>query len=336
VADEDPYRDPREGERIHAERAREEAEERSRFEASLRARNLSALNVAAIGVGLLLVGGLSVYQLDTAETALDAAKAAPSPAPPAARRMPPLACMSLVAEYHTALDKARACEKDTDCVAERRGEYMTGLDGCARFAAPSKDLLVADDRAAKWKAGGCAGEFRTCTGTPAAICEQHVCVEKPPLGLPRSWHRLDLPGVYSFFAPADVVDVGLGDLEPEDSWVTHFDGKQISIHFDVQRGAPEEIIEGGIPPSATDHEILRTEQLSLAGAPVRLDTILPPGGDANGAFSIHGWAPSVACQPGGGFNYYCSHSVSVGINAACKVKAGCDDLVKAIHSFEAW
>jgi len=334
VSEDDPYRDPREGERIHAERAREEAEERARFEASLRSRRASPVQIAAVVLGLSLIGGLVVYQLQRPEPVIGATS--PS-AVPSARRMPPLACMNLVAEYHTALDKARACEKDTDCVAERRGEYMTGLDGCARFAAPSKDLLVADDRAAKWKAGGCAGEFRTCSGTPTAICEQHVCVEKPPAGLPRSWHRLDLPGVYSFFAPADVVDVGLGDLIPEDSWITHFDGNQISIHFDVQRGAPGDVIpEGGIPPSVTDHDILRTEQLVLGGAPARLDTILPPGGDANGAFEIHGWSPSVPCQPGGGFNYFCSHEVAVGINAACKVKAGCDDLMKALHSFEAW
>ncbi len=258
-----------------------------------------------------------------------------SPAPSAAR-LDSLACVQLLADYHAALDKARACTQDSHCVAEQRGLYMTGLDGCARFAVPSKDLLVADDRAQRWQAGGCAGEYRLCVVPRPAICEQQLCTEKPPDFVPRSWHRLQLPGVFTFFAPGDVVDIGLGGLIPEDSWVTRFGNPSYLFSFDVQGFNVEPLPEGGIP-ARTDGRIVRGEEMMLGGARARLDITVPFDADANGPFDVSVWSPRVPSQVTPENMYFAGgHPVSVGIRSTCATRADCDELVKMLRTFEPW
>ena len=232
MAEPDPYRDPREGERINEERRREDSDERARFAGALRSR-LSPRQLVLLLLALSCAAVVAFYVRFT--------NVSPAPVPPLASTTPastsradPAACAQLRADYLAALDKARVCTRDADCIAEPRGRLMTGLDGCGRFATPSKDLLVADDRAQRWQSAGCAGAYRTCVLPRGAICEHQLCVETPHPSAPRSWHRLELPGVYSFFAPADVIDIGLGDLMPEHSWITRFENSRFVLDFDVQ------------------------------------------------------------------------------------------------------
>lgn len=332
MSDDDPYRDPREGQRIHEERRREEHEERSQFAGAVRPR-LSPLRLALALLVVSCAVGVVVNRLRKTDP-----MASPALAPPVvSARLAPLACVQLAADYHVALDKARLCTRDEDCVAERRGQLMTGLDGCARFAVPSKDLLVADDRAQRWQGGGCAGDYRLCGAPRPAICEAHLCAEKPPESVPRSWRRLALPGVFTFFAPADVVDIGLGDLLPDDSWVTRFGNNRFELSFDVQgfRTVSEAEPEGGIPQS-TDGRIVRGEEILLGGSRARLDLTVPFDGAAGGPFNISVWAPHVPSQVARGNMYSARGAVAVGIRSRCATSKDCDELMKVLLSFEAW
>lgn len=332
MSEDDPYRDPREGQRIHAERLREEQEERARFAKTLR----PAASRRRIMLLLLLVTGLTAGLFTYAIRGTDVVVPATSPSASARARMPPLECVQLLTDYHALLDKARVCTRDLDCEAQPRGQLMTGLDGCARFTTSSKDLLAADWHAAKWQAGGCAGSYRTCPAPRGAICEEHLCVEKPPPEVPRSWHRLELPGLYSFFAPGDVVDIGLGNLEPEDSWLTRFGGHGMTLSFDVYSFGPQMEPEGGVPPGYTDQTIVRTEQLLLGGAQARLEITTAPLADAGGPFDFRVAAPHVPCLSAGPNAYFCRPWVSVSINSGCATMADCEQLMKVLRTFEPW
>lgn len=335
MGDHDPYRDAREGQRIQADRLREEREERTRFAETLRPRGSSRRSVLLVLFVLMCGAGLLIRWLRGTDVTVGAsAQASSSASAVSSSRLAPLTCEQLAADYHARLDKARVCTQDGDCIAEARAELMTALDGCARFVTRSKDLLVADERARQWQARGCANAYRTCAPARGAICEAHVCVEKPPPELPRTWHRVELPGVFSFFVPGDVV--GPEYLPPEDSWVTRLAGHGIELTFDVQRGQGAELeLEGGVPEGEPDTIVVRTELLMLGGSRARLQLTRPRGADANSAFGFTVVAPRVPSQKAPGSPYELG-TVAVFIRGTCNTKTSCDEIVKALGTFEAW
>jgi len=277
VSDEDPYRDPREGQRIAEERRREELAERAMFAGAVRPKRTWIL----VGISVVLAAATVFVVQRRASRRGDAAP--PPPSQP--QVLPAAACKQLVEDYHARLARTRACTRDDECVAEPRGHYMTGLDGCARFVVPSKELLAADGVAERWKAGGCADAFRTCLPPRPAICDERLCAELPPDGLPRSWRRQELPGVLTFFAPGDVVDIGLDGMIPEDSWITRFGNRaDIELTFDVMRGdgTQDMPVDASIPARETHGTITKTLRLMIGIAPARLDVELRDGADAGG------------------------------------------------------
>jgi hypothetical protein len=215
----DPYRDEREGARIHEERRREEAEEKRTFAKSLRRRLYG--RIAFLAIALIAVGGLAF-------------KMRPRPEPPQPEFRVLLKapeCAALAADYRVSLAPLRKCGSDGDCVAEKRGGMTSGLDGCVRILSRGADPTAANVIANDWITGGCAMSFRSCKQPRAPICEEGKCVEGPPEGVPHSWQRRELLGLLTFWTPKDMTeDRVLG----EDSWVSQFSSDDLEIHFDVQ------------------------------------------------------------------------------------------------------
>ena len=331
MSDDDPYRDPREGQRIVEERRREEQAERAQFEGAVRPKRTWVLIVvsAVLAVAVLVLVQLHPWRREDGVPLL--------PAPQQPQVLPAASCKRLFDDYHAKLDRTRVCTLDEECIAEPRGQYMTGLDGCARQVVPSKDLLVADQIAERWKAGGCAGSFRTCAPPRPAICDERLCVEMPPEGLPRSWRRRELPGVLSFFAPGDVVDIGLDGI-PEDSWITRFGNRAgIELSFDIMRWDGDVPAEGGIPPRETHGILVRTVDLAIGAAPARLDVEREEDTDAGGPFGVFFWAPYVKAVPEPSSPLMNGGTVSVSVHAGCRTTAECDALVtilRTIRPFE--
>jgi hypothetical protein len=148
-------------------------------------RRDALLALAAAGGALVLA--LTVVLAKRAFREAGRPVASSPPVEPPSREL----CTSTEKRYHEAWEARNQCTADADCVATRRGELFTGLDGCARFGPRTPDTAAADAVGAEWLAAGCASSFEICgEHVPEAHCREGVCDEVPPAPLPRSWQRV--------------------------------------------------------------------------------------------------------------------------------------------------
>jgi hypothetical protein len=97
-----------------------------------------------------------------------------------------------------------SCASDDDCTGEIRGELWTDLDGRFRFRNRHAPTDRADGVAMAWLGGGCASGYDLLSVSPLAMCRAGRCVERPPAPVPEDWVRVDMAGVYTFFAPPQI------------------------------------------------------------------------------------------------------------------------------------
>lgn len=128
-----------------------------------------------------------------------------APASPAEAHRPHLAdpgeCAALEKAHAAALAKLTACSADDECLSERRGGAVHGLEGCYRFRNRGTSTHEADRIQQKWMNLGCAAGYELCPAPPPAMCSRGRCVGRPPSPIPETWQRHDEPGAFSFYLP---------------------------------------------------------------------------------------------------------------------------------------
>jgi hypothetical protein len=115
-------------------------------------------------------------------------------------------CAKLATRYQDTLSLIQTCETDADCVAETRGTFWSGLDGCGRYRRADAELSALASVATTeqaWLDHGCAHEFITCRPVRAQ-CAYGLCAERPPDPCPPSYRRVWQGTVFSFFVPREL------------------------------------------------------------------------------------------------------------------------------------
>lgn len=149
-------------------------------------------------------------------------------------------CEAIRTSYVTALAPFQRCERDEECVAERREGVLSGLEGCARYHRVDAGLDAVEAIASSWLGHGCAHAFMTCAPRRAR-CVQHTCVELPPPGVPPTWRRYEhrsmiAPGSgFSMFLPPEYGQV---NREGDDGEGGRFTGATHELDYELDEYAP--------------------------------------------------------------------------------------------------
>jgi hypothetical protein len=225
----------------------------------------ASLLALALAAGAL---ALAVVVLLARRGFREAARAA---APPPARPVPPEpgVCKAFEGRYDEAWGAQNHCERDDDCLAERRGELFTGLDRGARYRPRAADTRGADALAAEWLAAGCAREYALAEPAPVAVCREGRCDQRPPANLPASWRRVDVGHAFDLYLPPELVEA---KVHPEDSYVRVWRSERLGVSLDY--GYYSNQLDD---PPDPQHKVGAREQTTIGGQPAFLRvTEIPP------------------------------------------------------------
>jgi hypothetical protein len=190
--------------------------------------------VVAVGLSRLCTLLIVLLAATGCSTDRTAPAAAASASASAAATFPaslhdPARCEQLEARYRELWQTVDRCSEDSDCLADARGRFWVGLDGCWRFRNRATPRSDADAVADEWLSIGCARDVDVCKPPPAAICIDDHCAEKPPGEVPLDWRRIDVARTFSFFLPPDMKRQQIRGV---DSIVRRFAGKKATLMFD--------------------------------------------------------------------------------------------------------
>lgn len=177
-------------------------------------------------------------------------------------------CASIAGEYEQAVEGARACERDEDCVVEDRTGFFATLDGCFRITSAKSSKTKADELGDRWLAGGCAHDYPSCEKKPTAFCRAHRCGEKPPEGIPETWKRVRVPDLLTMFIPGDM---HRGEVQPEDSFAVLYEGGNRHVTIDVGEYSPDPTPDAHFAYAPWD-KLLGTKEMTVSGRKTTLFT----------------------------------------------------------------
>jgi hypothetical protein len=310
VTAESPYRDGKEAERAAEQQRQVEAAELSAFGTLVRPRVPWGKLAALLALAALAATGLTWRHR---QQVLENSR----------RLASPEECTLQAKNYHKQ-SLARQCSIDNDCVAEQRGNYFTKLDGCLRVRQRDASTRTADTLAQKWLDRGCASDFRTCAPNRGAMCEEGRCVERTPNGVPRSWGRLEFPGVMVMFAPKDFVEQDLAE-RGEEGGLHVFASPRASLTMDVYRGTLEATAPLEAPQGTT---VLDRKKLDIEGTGGQLMLT-----GAKGTFKVQ---LHINGMDAPGYKGFGRPWISIRADATCREEAPCRELAAILGSIETW
>jgi hypothetical protein len=138
------------------------------------------------------------------------------------------------------------------------------LDGCARYGPREASSPAVDAVASEWLARGCAFDYEDCHRTGEGQCLNGRCAERPPPTLPRSWTRVDVARIFTFFGPPDLAAV---EVEGEDSLVRAWSTPRMDLYLDYgpYGGQAPQVMDDGTVVDWPGRRVVGVERLAIDG-----------------------------------------------------------------------